>query len=46
VPGTDAVAFNCAALNAVPGTIIAGMAHVITGVAWFTTIVAVLVAAA
>jgi len=36
VPGTDAVAFNCVLLSAVPYVIAAGIAQVISGVALFT----------
>ena len=42
VPVTEAVAFNCVALSAVPYTMSAGLLHVITGVAFVTVIATVL----
>src|SRR5262245_59145347 len=44
VPGVFAVAFSCVAPSAVPKVMSAGVAHVITGVAFTTLIVTVLVA--
>ena len=37
VPGTVAVASSCVADSDDPTVIAAGVGHVITGVAWFTT---------
>ena len=44
VPGTEAVAFNCVALKAVPNVMAAGVAQVMTGAAAATTRETVLVA--
>ena len=44
MPGTLAVAFNCVALSAVPGVILAGVLQAIAGVA-FPTVMARLAAA-
>ena len=44
MPGTEAVALSCVVLSAVPKEIEAGVAQVMTGVAWPTTSETVLVA--
>ena len=46
MPGTEAVALSCVVLSAVPKEIEAGVAQVMTGVAWPTTSETVLVATA